>query len=419
MNTQNEFGKDAGRYVYRTHEVGAPPGSQVSVTDLQTGETEVLAQRADWERFDGIVWTPWGTILAAEETTRAAVRDPQGPEAGLVYEYFVDPDDPSELDSRGGSSIVLNAKTGDYRETRHFGLLPHENIVPVKGLAGAHMLTTEDGDTAPAGTPDDPGVNESQLYSYLAPTFGGAISGDQGSLYAWKANDGQGVDNDPSTDDIEQDETIEGRFVRISQEDNTDAEALEAAAQSKNAFDFVRLEDAAVSKTRANVLYIADTGTLGSESDHGRLYKFEIDKDEPRNASLTLVIDGDDSPDPVQMTNPDNLDISEESVVIQEDRNSEYRQSDDPGNGYGRVLVYDLESKKLRAVPRVNTPSNLDPGTWESSGVINASRLLGEDQWLLDVQAHSLPEEQPGPSLEPDSSVGEDGQLLRIKIPNS
>jgi hypothetical protein len=74
MNTQNEFGKDAGRYVYRTHEVGAPPGSQVSVTDLQTGETEVLAQRADWERFDGIVWTPWGTILAAEETTRAAGR---------------------------------------------------------------------------------------------------------------------------------------------------------------------------------------------------------------------------------------------------------------------------------------------------------------------------------------------------------
>jgi hypothetical protein len=83
------------------------------------------------------------------------------------------------------------------------------------------------------------------------------------------------------------------------------------------------------------------------------------------------------------------------------------------------VLVYDLESKDLRAVARVNTPPALEPGTWESSGVINASRLLGEDQWLLDVQAHSLPEEQPGPNLVPDSSVGEDGQLLRIKIPNS
>lgn len=97
MNTQNEFGKDAGRYVYRTHEVA--PGSQVTVTDLTTGATEILAQRLDWERFDGIVWTPWGTILAAEETTRSAFPDPQVPEAtaGLIYELFVDPKDPSRL----------------------------------------------------------------------------------------------------------------------------------------------------------------------------------------------------------------------------------------------------------------------------------------------------------------------------------
>jgi len=99
MNTQNEFGKDAGRYVYRTHENRDKP-SQVSVTDLQTGETKILAERADWEAFDGIVWTPWGTILAAEETTVQAKPDPQVPQAkgGLVYEFFIDPDDPSKLD---------------------------------------------------------------------------------------------------------------------------------------------------------------------------------------------------------------------------------------------------------------------------------------------------------------------------------
>lgn len=98
MNTQNETGKHAGRYVYRTHEVAA--GSQVTVTDLTTGATKILAQRLDWERFDGIVWTPWGTILAAEETTRSRVPDPDVPEAtaGLVYELFVDPADPSRLD---------------------------------------------------------------------------------------------------------------------------------------------------------------------------------------------------------------------------------------------------------------------------------------------------------------------------------
>lgn len=89
MNTLNETGSQAGRYLYRTHETDA--NGAVTVTDLRTGVTSMVAQRADWERFDGIVWTPWGTILAAEEVIKAALPDPAVPEAlsGLVYE--IDP----------------------------------------------------------------------------------------------------------------------------------------------------------------------------------------------------------------------------------------------------------------------------------------------------------------------------------------
>ena len=89
-------------------------------------------------------------------------------------------DDPNDGIGRGGTSIALNAETGNYRQTRHFGLLPHENVVPVKGLSSATFLTTEDGD--PAG-------NVAQLYAYMAPTFRGAISGDEGSLYVSKPTD--------------------------------------------------------------------------------------------------------------------------------------------------------------------------------------------------------------------------------------
>ena len=97
MQTQNETGRNAGRYLYRTHETTT--GSMVSVTDLRTGRTRVLAQRADWERFDGIVWTPWGTLLAAEETSEQTAKDPRVPEAvgGLVYEYFLDLRNPGRL----------------------------------------------------------------------------------------------------------------------------------------------------------------------------------------------------------------------------------------------------------------------------------------------------------------------------------
>ena len=89
MNTVNETGSEPGRYLYRTHEIGSNAG--VSATDPETGETHIVARRADWERFDGIVWTPWGTILAAEEASPSNLRDPDFLNAtgGLVYE--IDP----------------------------------------------------------------------------------------------------------------------------------------------------------------------------------------------------------------------------------------------------------------------------------------------------------------------------------------
>ena len=98
MNTQNENGPNAGRYLYRPHEVGS--NGSVSVTDLETGLTRTIAQRADWESLDPAVWTPWGTLLIGEETNAARLRDPQYPQAvgGLVYELVPSQSDPSVID---------------------------------------------------------------------------------------------------------------------------------------------------------------------------------------------------------------------------------------------------------------------------------------------------------------------------------
>jgi hypothetical protein len=79
MNTLNETGPQAGRFLYRTHETTS--NGAVSVTDLWTGATSILVQSASFGRLDGIVWTPWGTILFAEERA-----------GGLVYE--IDPANP-------------------------------------------------------------------------------------------------------------------------------------------------------------------------------------------------------------------------------------------------------------------------------------------------------------------------------------
>jgi hypothetical protein len=87
MLTQNETGPDAGRYLYRTHEVGS--NGALTVTDLTTGITTVASQEPHYEALDGIVWTAWGTVLFAEERIIASIKDPRVPNAvgGLVYEY--------------------------------------------------------------------------------------------------------------------------------------------------------------------------------------------------------------------------------------------------------------------------------------------------------------------------------------------
>jgi len=69
MNVANETGEQAGRFMYRTHEVrGVETGGAVSVIDLETGETRLLVQDVSWTALDGIRWTEWGTVVFAEET---------------------------------------------------------------------------------------------------------------------------------------------------------------------------------------------------------------------------------------------------------------------------------------------------------------------------------------------------------------
>lgn len=89
MLTVNETGARRGRFLYRTHETAA--NGAVSVTDLVSGVTSIVAQRADWERLDGLAWTPWGTLITAEETSLSAQKDPAAPAAIGGHVYEIDP----------------------------------------------------------------------------------------------------------------------------------------------------------------------------------------------------------------------------------------------------------------------------------------------------------------------------------------
>ncbi|MGQ0648049.1 MAG: alkaline phosphatase PhoX [Gemmatimonadaceae bacterium] len=87
MMTLNETGPQAGRFMYRTHEVRS--NGALTVTDMKTGITTLADQQPHYESLDGIVWTPWGTVLFAEERIVSSFKDPNAPNAvgGHVYEY--------------------------------------------------------------------------------------------------------------------------------------------------------------------------------------------------------------------------------------------------------------------------------------------------------------------------------------------
>jgi hypothetical protein len=81
--------------------------------------------------------------------------------------------------------------------------------------------------------------------------------------------------------------------------------------------------------------------------------------------------------------------------------------------------MYDLNDHSLTPVARVNTPPPFLPGSWESSGIFWAGNLLGGGWWLTTVQPHGLTAPQPGPTLAPNTAVGEDGQFDALFVPGS
>lgn len=302
-----------------------------------------------------------------------------------------------------GSSIVMNAETGEWWETAHFGHFQHENVVPALRLS-KFMVLSQDDDFR-VGQP-------AYMFAYIADSFEDAVSGDpaKGSLYVWKAS------NPADTAfTMDKGETVPGEFVPLTQAENANSTTLKNAATAKGAFRFARLEDGAMAQQHPGRMYFVDTGKVGEATLRGRMYRMDIDPSDPTKASVTLLLDGDRGDD---MVNPDNIDTSVHSVAIQEDRESAFRAI------HARVIIYDIKTGTLRPVARVNTTPPLPPGQWESSGIINAQTLLGNDWWILDVQAHSTFAPQPGPAPPgvqptPNTGVGEDGQLLAIKIPNS
>jgi hypothetical protein len=101
----------------------------------------------------------------------------------------------------------------------------------------------------------------------------------------------------------------------------------------------------------------------------------------------------------VPFRSPDNVGISANSLMVQEDTSN------------AKIWRYDFTSGVWSVAATVNNPSG------ESSGIVDASAWFGPGAWLLDVQGHGLfvDQEQVGNVL----FKRESGQLILMIIPGS
>ncbi len=207
MNVTNESGRKAGRYLYRTHEVGT--NGSVSVVDLKTGATKVLTQHAGYRRLDGLTWTPWGTVLFAEETA-----------GGRLFEAFLDPKDPSV-------ATRVEARP-------ELGIMRHEGIGADQD--GAVYIIDE--------------LNGGSIYRFV-PTVRGDLS--DGQLYALRLT---GLDDDEQVWNEATYSNKVGAFEWVPLDMAAVVQDADAASNAVHATEFGRPEDVQLIK---NVLYVANT----------------------------------------------------------------------------------------------------------------------------------------------------------------
>jgi secreted PhoX family phosphatase len=126
MNTLNETGKQNGRYLFTVYETGQ---AGVQRLDRKTGEVDTLwislssTSPANYVAFDASYWTPWGTLITAEESWSTAVNGSTSP-YGRLFEL-------KNPLTAPGISNPLTVASNDGADFVHQNVIPrtsHEGI---------------------------------------------------------------------------------------------------------------------------------------------------------------------------------------------------------------------------------------------------------------------------------------------------
>jgi hypothetical protein len=365
---------------------------------------------------------------------------------------------------QAGVVVAHDVRSGATRTIYGMGRHNHENSVGIPGYGYPVVLSGDDTFDAPA----------SQLFLYKAAS-GAAVWNDQGKLYAF-------VSDNPVVNDYGDLTTaspsVTGHFIevpraiatgKINGREVTSADfgyprptdpdpfpsqptpampdgpqwVLEHWSNLNNVFQFIRIEDTAYDRTNGKIMYLADTGEPRALPDarttrlrrgpsgtrgpymNGRLYKLALHSSNPLGTATLSILPGanfddlgyDNAAAPHQ---PDNMESTGNSIFFQEDPGSHNAQPAFPAATNARIWRYRLGTGVSTVVAEVDQSMSpvTNRGTWESSGIVDASSVFGPGSFLVDVQAHQWDMDAGTGNDPPAVPKRERGQLLLIRVPN-
>ena len=390
--------------------VGAPlnRGAIVSKLILDKQGRVMTADRAYasvWNE-NTLVGPPADATNATRGFARFCSASLSGAESGFdrpIYFTGEEAGGAGTFDGLGGLTVAIF--DNELHTMPKFGRFPWENTLaqPKRGAR-----------TVLIGMEDGPATPDNQLYMYVGMKERKASSTpmrrnglDNGNLYAF-VSDTPGINTEPQFTTG----SIEGHWVQIPDAESLTDVQLEVASDAIGAFGFIRTEDGAFDPKNPDVYYFVTTGS-GPGNELGRLYKMTLDSSDPTGHTTVellynadaLALAGIDT-----AISPDNVGLNDRYLMINEDGTAQSRARMEAVGREGSIWRFDVRNGNTATrIAELNPPARdaVDvpvSGTWETTGIVPVA-ALGQDAWLVNVQAH-------GPTTAPRPNTVEDGQLL-------
>lgn len=343
-----------------------------------------------------------------------------GPEQGFDrWIYFANEESnaPSTFDGKGGLSVAIF--DNEAHGLPYLGRFAWENTLVQRSTDDLTVIMAMEDGPASQNRLD----SNSQIYLYVGKKdrSPGATVLERngltgGTLHVFRSK------NASRNSELEfQNGTIAGEWVAIpGAQDMTDVQ-LEAASDAVGAMVFARPEDGAFNPRSDDEYFFVTTGGAAGANVLGRLYSLKLNPSDPRkNATLSVVYNADEiiAQGGDIAISPDNIDVSNDYLMINEDGTAESRPVMAGKGRDGSIWRFDLKAGEGVNPASALRVAGLDPpgrtgappvgaGVWETSGIIDTAGLFGAGSWLFDVQAH-------GPTPAPKPNTVEDGQLLLL-----